>query len=547
MNIFQDLNLLILTLVASSICILGATVYLGNRKSITAKTFFIFCVLTAAWGISNYFNYKIHSPESVIIWVLRLHIALSVWHAFAFFQLAHVFPEASHIFSRRYRYLSLLVAISSIVNLTPLSFTKITILPPVGRAAETQQGPGLLLFAVLSLFLVGGGLYKFIQKTRHVTLWDKIRFRLILLGALATFILILTFNLILPLGFNQLAFIPFSIAAILPFIILTAYAIIQHHLFDIKVIATELLTFGLWLALLIRTVAATSTNNFISDLIILVIAIVLGLFLIRSVRREVETREKMEEMAVKLEVANDELKTVDEAKSDFISIASHQLRTPLSIIKGYISMVREGTYGKVSDKLIDPLQKVYISNERLITLVADLLDLSRMERGKMVYDYKIVQMTPLVNSLAIDFKVVAEKKGLSFTWEPKKIRDYVRADENKIRQVILNLIDNAVKYTPHGSIAVTLEEEGNNLRFSVTDTGSGLSQEERLKLFQKFARGQSEQKTHTEGLGLGLYVAKLIAQAHRGDLSVDSPGKGKGSTFSLTLPIYSGSDTLVKI
>ena len=275
---------------------------------------------------------------------------------------------------------------------------------------------------------------------------------------------------------------------------------------------------------------------------VFIATVVLGIFLIRSVLQEVHTREKMSQLALDLELTNQELKRLDEAKSDFISIASHQLRTPLSIIKGYISMMREGTYGKLTPKIVDPLHKVYVSNERLINLVSDLLDLSRMERGKMQYEFLPIRLGEVAEGIVLDFEKVAKDKGLAFEWNRGQVNDLIKGDAGKLRQIVLNLVDNAIKYTQAGSISVALEAvAGNKVRFLVTDSGPGLTHEEAHALFQKFSRGQEESKSHTEGLGLGLYVAKLIASAHGGELNVTSPGKGKGSTFSLTLPIYSES------
>ena len=546
MNILFNFDLLLNSINIAAIAILGITVVLNNPRSRINRIFLSFSFIAIAYAIINYLSYNTNNP-TLILWFLRFVLFSSVWYSFLLFHFIYVFSSPGAVLPWPYQYILIpITIIISLVTLSPFAFPRIEYLAPIGQVTKAVHGPGIAFFGIAVIFFVLSSIILLLNKVLHTKAFDRRQFILILIGISITYTLIIVFNFILPVIFNNLIYIPLVPLFTIPFISLAAYAIIKHHLFNVRTIATELLVFALWLTLLIITVQVDSVQDLILHAIVFIATVVLGILLIRSVMKEVHTREKMEELAVKLEVANDELKKIDEVKSDFISIASHQLRTPLSIIKGYISMMREGTYGKLEEKIIDPLQKVYISNERLISLVSDLLDLSRMERGKMVYDYKIVQMTPLVNSLAIDFKIVAGKKGLEFVWEPKKIHDYVRADENKIRQVVINLIDNAIKYTSSGSIKISLDEEGNNLRFSVTDTGPGLSPEDVMRLFQKFSRGQNEQKTHVEGLGLGLYIAKLIAQAHGGDLQVSSPGKGKGSTFSLVLPIYSGTDTPVK-
>ena len=260
-------------------------------------------------------------------------------------------------------------------------------LAPVGQVSKVKVEAGMAIFAFISISLILGGIYNLFKKTFHSRGIERAQYKFVLVGAFTTFVLLGVFNLVLPGIFLNVRFIPLGALFIFPFIAFTSYAILKHHLLNVKVIATELLTFALWLTLLVITINTSSLGDMILHSAVLIAAILLGVFLIRSVMREVETREKMEDMAVKLDVANEELKRLDVAKSDFISIASHQLRSPLTIIKGYISMIREGTYGVLPEKIADPLQKVYVSNERLINLVSDLLDLSRMERGKMQYDF----------------------------------------------------------------------------------------------------------------------------------------------------------------
>lgn len=540
-NLIDDINILSVGITVVAIGILGMLVYFNNRESATNRAFFYFTLATIVWGISNYFNNYTFSSAILVLWILRIHLFISVWHAFAFFYLAYALPSEKITIPSWYKFiLTPLVCVTAILTLTPLVFVRIDQLGAIGEVTNPIRGPGMAAFILTAFGLLGMGGYFLIRKMIKASKLEKKQLSFMILGAIITFVLILTFNVILPVMFSNLKYIPLGAVFIFPFIAFTAYAIVKYRLLNVRVIATELFIFALWITLLVITLRVSSVGDMILHLIVFVATIVLGIFLIRSVMQEVTIREKMENIAVKLEVANDELKKLDEAKSDFISIASHQLRTPLTIIKGYISMIREGTFGKISETIIDPMNKVYVSNERLINLVADLLDLSRMERGKMMYDFKEIHALDVIDGLAEDFRIVAKSKGLDFHWErPAHINDFVQADENKIRQVVLNILDNAIKYTPSGSISVSVENRGNMFIFSVTDTGAGLDTGEAATLFQKFIRGREEKKSHTEGLGLGLYVAKLIVEAHGGTLTATSPGKGKGATFSLVLPTIS--------
>lgn len=542
LNNLPNFDLLTVGLSMVGIAILGFLVLLNDRKNITNLSFFIFSILTIAYGIFNYLNYQVKDPFSILLFI-RLTVFFAVWHAFSLFQLFYVFPKDRVTFPLYYKLIALPGAtIVSILTLTPFVFSGIDQSIGQGLVSRPVPGSGIALFVLSVCFFVGGGIYFLFKKSMRVTGIEQTQYRLIFTGTIVTFSLIIVFNLVFPVFFSNVQYVPFAPVFILPFIIFTAYAIVKHHLFNVRVIATELFIFALWITLLFITFNGHTTTDVLLHVTVLVATIVLGIFLIRSVLQEVRTREKMSQLALDLEITNQELKRLDEAKSDFISIASHQLRTPLSIIKGYMSMIREGTYGKVDSKLEDPIHKIYVSNERLINLVSDLLDLSRMERGKMLYEFQPIRLGDVAEGIVKDFEKVAKDKGLRFTWSRGKMNDLIKGDANKLRQIVLNLVDNAIKYTAKGSLHVEITSvPGGKIAFSVTDTGPGLTPEEAHALFQKFSRGQQESKSHTEGLGLGLYVAKLIAQAHGGELSVTSPGKGKGSTFSLILPLYNES------
>ncbi len=321
--------------------------------------------------------------------------------------------------------------------------------------------------------------------------------------------------------------------------IIMAYAIYRHQLFGVKVFATSLLTGIILLVLLFQIFFSGTVVEFVLRSLFFVVVLVFGILLVRTVLQEVRTREEIGRLAKDLETANKELKRLDQAKSEFISIASHQLRTPLSIIKGYISMIREGSYGAVSDAAQKTLNKIYLSNERLIKLVADLLDLSRMESGRMQYEFANFNINDLVDSTVDEFRIPARDKGLLLQWEKPSGALTVWGDSWKLRQVIFNLIDNSLKYTAKGSIEVSVKKDDNTVAIAVSDTGIGMDEETARSLFQKFARGGGDSsKINTQGLGLGLFIAKKIMDDHKGNITVASDGPGQGSTFTLIFPLH---------
>ncbi len=257
---------------------------------------------------------------------------------------------------------------------------------------------------------------------------------------------------------------------------------------------------------------------------------------------EMQRKLELQVIADRLALANQELKRLDNAKSEFISIASHQLRTPLTAIKGYTSLILEGNYGKIDSQLQDVVNKVYAANTRLIDLVENLLSISRLESGRMQYTFQPTQVEDIVTDLGNMFVVSAKKRGLDFSIVlPEQPLPKVDLDPAKMREVMSNLIDNAIKYTESGSVTVSLWQEGDKLRYSVKDTGIGVTAEDKERLFSKCSRSEETERLYVGGTGLGLYVGKTFVEKHGGRIWVESAGRGRGSEFIFELPISHNS------
>ncbi|MDO8520622.1 MAG: HAMP domain-containing sensor histidine kinase [bacterium] len=267
---------------------------------------------------------------------------------------------------------------------------------------------------------------------------------------------------------------------------------------------------------------------------------------VRGVRQQDAVEEKIEllehrlrQSEWKLAVANERVQVLDQRKSEFVSVVSHQLRAPITAIKGYSSMLIEESYGKLPERIKEPVHKIFLSSKRVAEMVTDFLDLTKIEQGTIMYNFTSVDIGILVADLIGEYGSIAKKRGLTLDVNfPNDKLLLATADESKIRQVLSNLIDNALKYTEKGGVRLILEKDGEKgvIRVTVKDTGMGLSQDDIQNLFQKFGRGSRGQKQFTEGSGLGLYVAKKMLESHKGGkLWVDSEGVGKGSTFVLEL------------
>ncbi len=231
-------------------------------------------------------------------------------------------------------------------------------------------------------------------------------------------------------------------------------------------------------------------------------------------------------------------KMIEKMKTEFVSLAAHQLRTPLSAIKWTLRMILDGDLGEVSEEQKELMRRTYKSNERMISLVNDLLNVTRIEEGRYLFKPISTDIKPIVQSVVDFYKGEAEKRKLELEFKilNEKIPSAV-LDVEKIRLTIQNLIDNAVRYTlPGGKVTISLDCDGKEIKISVKDNGVGISQSQQKRIFTKFFRSDNVIRMETEGTGLGLFIAKNIIEAHGGSISFESE-EGKGSTFYFTLPV----------
>lgn len=232
-----------------------------------------------------------------------------------------------------------------------------------------------------------------------------------------------------------------------------------------------------------------------------------------------------------LQNTNEKLKALDETKDEFISMASHQLRTPLTSVKGYLSMVLEGDAGETNEMQHKLLDQAFVSSQRMVYLIADLLNVSRLRTGKFVIDAVPTNLAELVEGELSQLKETAKAHNLEFTYKKPAKFPLLMLDETKIRQVVMNFADNAIYYTPAGGhIKVEVEETPKTIEFRVTDDGLGVPKAEQHHLFTKFYRAGNAKKARPDGTGLGLFMAKKVIAAQGGSLIFKSE-EGKGSTF----------------
>lgn len=231
------------------------------------------------------------------------------------------------------------------------------------------------------------------------------------------------------------------------------------------------------------------------------------------------------------------LQEVDKMKDDFISMASHELRAPITAVRGYLSLFLEGAFGKLDDKAQKIMATTFQITTHLGSLVEDLLDVSRIQQGRLEFDYEVVEVGPLIDTVVAQLKFEAEKKNIAYAYQrPESPPPKIRVDVKRLSQVLINLCSNAIKYTPSGSVTITTEMNDERLEIKVTDTGLGMSAEQREQLFQKFYRVKTEETSRIIGTGLGLWITKKLVEAMKGKIFVDSI-VNVGSQFSVLFPV----------
>lgn len=472
--------------------------------------------------------YREASPQADLLWCKVLYVSAALI-PISFLLFSFYFPRKWSI-SKLNRFLLILPPVA-IMLLTLLSETVVQeVIPRVGKENKIVFGP---LYSIYGFYIAGyltwglRNLFKEYLQTSKELIKKQIRY--MLLGTAISIGSALIFNLVLPgIGIFKLNWL--GQVTTLFLVTFVSYAIAKYNLLQTRIVLTDILVVIIASILLIQVIIINTFWIRIVSIIVLSLFLVLGYILVRSVLREIRYRESLEE-------AYQRLKRLDQAKTEFVSIASHQLRTPLTTIKGYISMILEGNYGEVPKKVKEPMKNVFKSNERLINLVNDLLNVSRIESGKLELDLEQASLEKLISEVVEELQLKAEDKDVEIRWEPSQDLPDIRIDYDKIRQVVLNIIDNAISYTEQGEIVVKAEQKDSKVKITISDTGEGMTQQEIEHLFDRFTRGQAGNQLNTKGVGLGLYVGKKFVDMHGGEIWAESEGRSQGSTFHITLPL----------
>ena len=385
--------------------LLGLYVYENDRNHKVNRTFILLIFSAMLWIFCNFMTDISSNITMVNLWS-KLTIIGPIFIGYFFYKLSIFFPREKKQEKKRE-----IVIISSISIFLVLAFTKLNIEAvyfSYGNVPTIKPGPLYILFLIYFVILVVFALKNLFKEYRMFDRFEKLQVQYISFGLGISAILGLIIDIIMPLLGNS-DYVNFGPYFILIFIFFTSFAIIKFKMFDIKIVATQLLVFSLWIFILLRALIADTLEDKLINGGLLILLLIFGYLLIKSVMKEISQREHIQKLATDLQKANDRLTELDKQKSEFVSFATHQLRAPLTAMKGYASLILEGDLGKLSHEIRNAITRIYDSSNTLTSIVDDYLNISRIELGTMKYSFENVDLKELVVNVIGELKPNIEK------------------------------------------------------------------------------------------------------------------------------------------
>jgi len=499
---------------AFAVFLIGFFVFLKNTRITLNQVFFIFSLIVSAWLAGTFFLISsCNIEQKAIYWDRFIYIGITFFPAVSY-HLSTLFLKSKS----QQKIVPFAYAISFIFLIISRTNYFINGLYRYewGCHSEAQIGHHFfLIFFCLFIIIALCNIFKAINKSSDRT--EQIQNKY----AFISFCI---------LSLGSLGFLPAYKISIYPIIysvglvstIILSFAITRYHLFEVRVILTETLVGTMAIVLMILPFFMPDYSLKLLTGAILFFFLIFGFLLVKATHAEVRRKEEAESLL--------------KAKTEFLSIASHQLRTPLTAIIGYSSMLKEGDYGTIPEKAGKAVTHIYDSSQRMIKLVNDFLSVSRMETGKTVLKIKENSMNELIEQVISELELRAKEKNLYVKYDQPATDHIAKIDPEKIKEVLSNLIDNAIHYTEKGGITVSIKKNNVKTTILVSDTGAGMTPEEIAKIFESFSRGSAGNKLNTQGSGLGLYIAKKFVEMHNGKIWATSEGKDRGSIFYVELP-----------
>ncbi len=580
---------IIVTIVSIFNLLLGLLVFIADKgwRKLVNKRFFIFTSTTSLWMLTCLFSFL--DVNNVIYWT-KVSFGIGIFSVYLLMRFILVFPQNSLKDKFYIKIIDIFTFLLSVFGLL-LSFTDLLVKDVVRSGQVITVDYGIFysdyLIALISIMVFI--FFLLFQNYRNSTAEAKSQIKTMVIGVALTLLFIVFADVIYPLIFGNDFLSNFDVLGVIFLASLTAYAIVKYQAFNIKVILTQAAVVIVLLAIFVETALSFGRQDFMLNIIIFVISFYSGYLIIKSVQDEIRKKEQLQELSDQLEQANTHLKDLDKMKTEFVSLASHELLTPTSAIEGYLSMMLDEHLVKLEDpKAVQYMDRVYRSAKRLARLIADMLNISRIEEGRLLVEKKDVDLTELTKQTIEELKFKAEEHKQKMEFADPGMSLMTFADPDKVKEILVNIIGNAIKYTLQpGTIHISIEKvptptlteawgkiesvikastvddqesihavadvhmkqivgESQYL-IKVKDEGVGIPKEELTKLFKKFHRVGNFSTQESQGTGLGLYITRALVELHHGRVWPDSEGMGHGSTFTFSLPVIESKQAIVDL
>lgn len=528
MNIVFDYFSISLLLGGFIALLSGLVVFAHNHRTVENIAWFLFNMSSSVWSFGYFatINAPNHTFAYYSDWIL--HSAAILVPLFCLLSVISI--------TKNYAKHKIPVTILGIAGLVflisaPTNFFVKDVIPKANFNYVPDAGPLYIYFAgyfFLIVIYVLVLLYKAILSSKDDLEKRRLRSMLIFtavgsIGGGSVFFL--TFNV---------PFLPYPLILFPLFPLISIYAIFRLQLFDVKVITTEAIVFFLWIFILIRTIISESLSEIIINAGLLVALVIGGTLLIRNVIKEVALREKMQKLAEDLEKAN-------LGQSNLIHFMNHQVKGRFGNAKNIFAELMTDDYGVMPEGALPLLQKGLDETTMGVDYVQSILHGASAENGTLPYEMVKMDFKEVVESVFEKQKVYPQQKGLKVSLNIEEGDYSMTGDITQLGEAVKNMIDNGMNYTEEGSIDLNLSSNGNKILLVIKDTGIGLKDEDKPKLFKSGGRGVDSLKINVNSTGYGLAFVKGVVEAHKGRVWAESEGPGKGSTFYLELPNLANS------
>jgi len=511
----------------------GFYVFWSNKQLLLNRLLFAISVLFSFWIIINLITWtNIHS--SFILFAWSFFSLISVLIAILCIYFIYVFLEKKDISIRlKAIFLTLFFPVvffaSTSFNLSGFNITNCD-------AFEFAQLPFKLYYTLLEVLAMIWILVLLIQKYRTAT--SDFRNQIILMGVgIELFLFSFFVTLFLADYFTGIGILPdsqlefYGLFGMVIFMIYISILIVQFKAFNVKLLATQALIWGLVALIGSQFFFIKVPLNFVLNGIGFLAAIILGQFLVKSVKKEIKQKEELAKL-------NIDLKNLMVQRESLVHLVTHKVKGSFTRSKYIFAGILDGTFGEISPDVKKYAQQGLESDDAGINTVDLVLNAANLQKGTVKYDMKELDFKDIIIKILAEKKIQMEAKGLVLesSIHDSKDDDYrIMGDVFWLKEAVNNLIENSIKYTPTGKIVIKLEDGNKKIKFSIKDTGLGITDEDKKNLFTEGGRGKESVKTNVDSTGYGLYTVKLVIEAHKGRVWAESEGAGKGSTFYIEL------------